>query len=154
MGSQRVRHNLATEQKVLVMVFVVVVLTLSIGLWEKRKGGIFFQVENSDWPACILGCSFATWAQFRCRKNMRFRRDFRDKLIQWLPNCALGKPKIPQNCLQGSTRIWVSLVLVIFKLRKCTLFKYIIDQSWMQWWSQVAVFYIVSLGNVILLNLK
>ena len=59
MGSQRVRHNLATEQKVLVMVFVVV-LTLSIGLWEKRKGGIFFQVEKSDWPACILGCSFAT----------------------------------------------------------------------------------------------
>ena len=48
---------------------------------------------------------------------MKFRRDFRDKLIQRLLNCALWKPRIPQNCFQGSTSIWVNLFLVMFKTK-------------------------------------
>ena len=63
MGSQRVRHNLATEQKVLVMFFFFFFLALGIGQWEKRKGGIFLHVEKSDWPVCILGCSFCHVSQ-------------------------------------------------------------------------------------------
>ena len=62
-GVAKSQTQLSNWTKSLSDVFFFFFLALGIGQWEKRKGGIFLHVEKSDWPVCILGCSFCHVSQ-------------------------------------------------------------------------------------------
>lgn len=71
--------------------------------------------EKSIWFVYVLVTSLGIWPKLRFTENMRFKRDLRDKLIQWVLNCAPWKPRIPQKCCRGSTNIWLNLFVAIWK---------------------------------------